>query len=57
MHELDEGINVVDKQGNVVGTSKLAAKKALKEMAVTRAALPIPLLTIVKKRLIFVQNF
>ena len=47
MHEVDEGIDVVDKQGNVVGTSKLAAKKALKEMAVTRAALPIPLLTIV----------
>lgn len=46
MHEVDEGIDVVDKQGNVVGTSKLAAKKALKEMAVTRAALPIPLLTI-----------
>jgi hypothetical protein len=46
MHEVDEGINVVDKDGQVVGTSKLAAKKALQEMAVTRAALPIPLLTI-----------
>lgn len=46
MHELDEGIDVVDKQGNVVGTSKLAAAKALKEMAVTRFLLPIPLLTI-----------
>ena len=46
MHELDEGIDVVDKDGKVVGTSKLAAKKALTEMAVTRAALPIPLLTI-----------
>jgi sideroflexin-5 len=46
MHEIDEGIDVVDKSGQVVGTSKLAAKKALQEMAVTRAALPIPLLTI-----------
>ena len=46
LHELDEGISVVDKSGNYVGTSKLAAKKALKEMAVTRALLPVPLLTI-----------
>ena len=38
LHELDEGIDVVDKQGNVVGTSKLAAKKALTEMAVTRGS-------------------
>ena len=36
MHELDEGIDVVDKHGNVVGSSKIAAKKALTEMAVTR---------------------
>ena len=55
MHEVDEGIDVVDKQGNVVGTSKLAAKKALKEMAVTRAALPIPLLTIVNFILFYFQ--
>ncbi len=46
IHELDEGINVVDKDNKVVGTSKLAAKKALKEMAITRALLPIPLMTI-----------
>lgn len=45
-HELDEGIDVLDKQGNTIGSSKLAAKKALTEMAITRAALPIPLLTI-----------
>jgi hypothetical protein len=44
IHELDEGINVVDKDGQVVGSSKLAAKFALKEMAITRATLPIPLL-------------
>ena len=44
LHELDEGIDVVNKEGEIVGTSKLAAKKALTEMAITRAALPIPLL-------------
>lgn len=46
LHECNEGIDVVNKQGEVVGTSKLAAKKALQEMAITRALLPIPLLTI-----------
>lgn len=46
MHELDEGIEVLDKEGEVVGTSKVAAKKALQEMAVTRACLPMPLLTL-----------
>ena len=46
MHELDEGINVVDADNNIIGTSKLAARKALQEMAITRAILPIPLLTI-----------
>ena len=46
LHELDEGINVVNKDGEIIGSSKLAAKKALKEMAVTRALLPVPLLTI-----------
>jgi hypothetical protein len=45
-HECNEGIDVLDKEGNVVGTSKLAAKKALTEMAISRAILPIPLLTI-----------
>lgn len=46
IHELDEGIDVVDKQGNLVGTSQLAAKAALKDMAVTRFVLPIPLLAL-----------
>lgn len=57
MHELDEGIDVVNKKGEVVGTSKLAAKKALKEMAVTRAALPIPLLTIPTVIMAFLEKF
>lgn len=38
-HELEEGIDVLDKKGQVIGTSQLAAKNALTEMAVSRAAL------------------
>ncbi len=30
LHELDEGIDVIDQSGNVLGTSKIAAKNALK---------------------------
>ena len=44
--ELDEGIEVLDNNNKSIGTSKLAAKKALQETAITRALLPIPLLTI-----------
>jgi len=40
--ELKEGIQVKDKEGNVIGNSKAAAKKALKETAISRAMLPIP---------------
>ncbi|EDV20015.1 uncharacterized protein TRIADDRAFT_32552 [Trichoplax adhaerens] len=43
-NELSRGIEVVDKDGNTVGTSKIAAKKALVEMACTRAFLPAPIL-------------
>jgi hypothetical protein len=45
-HEIEAGIEVLDKQGEVIGTSKVAAKKALTEMAISRCLLPIPLLTI-----------
>ena len=45
-HECNDGIDVMNKKGEVIGTSKIAAKKALTEMAISRAALPIPLLTI-----------
>lgn len=38
-HELTEGIDVSDKNGKVIGTSQIAAKSALTEMAVSRAAL------------------
>ncbi|XP_030211664.1 sideroflexin-5a isoform X1 [Gadus morhua] len=42
--ELSEGINVLDDKGNVVGTSKMAAKRALFETALTRVVLPMPIL-------------
>ncbi|BFY97893.1 hypothetical protein BsWGS_00933 [Bradybaena similaris] len=44
--ELYEGIEVVDKSSQVVGTSKVAARKALAETALTRMFLPAPILLI-----------
>ncbi|CAH1785075.1 unnamed protein product [Owenia fusiformis] len=44
--EIYEGIDVLDEQGNVVGNSKAAAKKALFEVAQTRMFLPAPILII-----------
>ncbi|XP_033756892.1 sideroflexin-5-like [Pecten maximus] len=43
-NELAEGIEVVDSNQNVVGTSKIAAKRALQETAITRMFLPAPVL-------------
>lgn len=45
-HELFTGIEVKDKDGNVVGTSKIAARKAVFETTVTRILLPLPVLVI-----------
>lgn len=45
-HELREGIVVVDDVGCAVGTSVVAARRAVKETAVTRAVLPAPILLI-----------
>ncbi|XP_049452101.1 sideroflexin-5a [Epinephelus fuscoguttatus] len=42
--ELSEGISVLDDNGNVVGTSKVAARHALLETALTRVVLPMPIL-------------
>lgn len=42
-NELSEGIDVLDNNGNVVGSSRIAAKLALIETAVTRVALPLPI--------------
>ncbi|XP_033121087.1 sideroflexin-5-like [Anneissia japonica] len=44
--EVFEGIEVMDDKGNVVGTSKIAAKKALTQTAFTRMVLPAPILLI-----------
>jgi len=45
-NELIEGIDVEDKDGNVVGSSKIAAWKAVKDTALTRMVLPAPILII-----------
>ncbi|RXM33421.1 Sideroflexin-5 [Acipenser ruthenus] len=45
-NELMEGISVLDSSGNVVGSSRVAAKHALMETAVTRVVLPMPILVL-----------
>ncbi|KAK1804414.1 hypothetical protein P4O66_020433 [Electrophorus voltai] len=42
-NELSEGIDVLDRDGNVVGSSRIAAKHALMETAFTRVVLPLPI--------------
>uniref|UniRef100_A0A8D2J1M7 Sideroflexin 5 n=1 Tax=Varanus komodoensis TaxID=61221 RepID=A0A8D2J1M7_VARKO len=44
--ELEEGIDVLDKDGNVVGSSRVAARHALLETALTRVVLPMPILVL-----------
>jgi tricarboxylate carrier len=44
--EIKTGIDVFEADGSRVGTSKIAAAQAVKDTAVTRAFLPIPLLLI-----------
>ncbi|XP_064601207.1 sideroflexin-5-like [Liolophura sinensis] len=44
--ELFEGIEVFDSTDKVIGTSKIAAKKALLETAITRMIMPAPILLI-----------
>uniref|UniRef100_A0A915Q391 Sidoreflexin n=1 Tax=Setaria digitata TaxID=48799 RepID=A0A915Q391_9BILA len=45
-NELEKGINVYDADQNIIGVSKVAAKKALRDTTLTRAFLPLPLLII-----------
>lgn len=45
-NELSEGVEVFDSKNTVVGTSIVAAKKALFETAITRMFLPAPILLI-----------
>uniref|UniRef100_A0A8D0D0B8 Sideroflexin 5b n=1 Tax=Sander lucioperca TaxID=283035 RepID=A0A8D0D0B8_SANLU len=42
-NELSEGIDVLDSNGNVVGSSKIAARHAIMETAFTRVVLPMPI--------------
>uniref|UniRef100_A0A3B4TD48 Sidoreflexin n=1 Tax=Seriola dumerili TaxID=41447 RepID=A0A3B4TD48_SERDU len=44
--ELSEGVSVLDDDGNVVGTSRVAARHALLETALTRVVLPMPILVL-----------
>uniref|UniRef100_A0A3B5AFJ8 Sidoreflexin n=1 Tax=Stegastes partitus TaxID=144197 RepID=A0A3B5AFJ8_9TELE len=44
--ELSEGISVLDDNGRVVGTSKVAARHALMETALTRVVMPMPILVL-----------
>ncbi|XP_054648172.1 sideroflexin-5b isoform X5 [Dunckerocampus dactyliophorus] len=42
-NELSEGIDVLDTNGDVVGSSKIAARHAIAETAFTRVVLPMPI--------------
>ncbi|XP_037531627.1 sideroflexin-5b isoform X2 [Nematolebias whitei] len=42
-NELSEGIDVLDTNGNVMGSSKIAARHAIMETAFTRVVLPMPI--------------
>lgn len=44
--ELEEGISVMDEDGNAIGFSKIAARHALMETALTRVVLPVPILVL-----------
>ena len=44
--ELETGIQVKDALGNAHGSSQLAASRAIKDTALTRVVLPMPLLLI-----------
>ncbi|XP_030306737.1 rab11 family-interacting protein 5 isoform X5 [Calypte anna] len=44
--ELEEGIDVLDSNGIIVGSSRIAAKHALLETALTRVVLPMPILVL-----------
>ncbi|XP_005935267.1 sideroflexin-5b isoform X2 [Haplochromis burtoni] len=42
-NELSKGIDVLDNNGNVVGSSRIAARHAIMETAFTRVVLPMPI--------------
>ncbi|KAF7710585.1 sideroflexin-5a isoform X2 [Silurus meridionalis] len=55
--ELSEGISVLDEHGNVVATSKLAARRAVLETAVTRVVLPMPILVLPPMLMAMLERF
>lgn len=55
--ELKTGIDVFDESGNRIGTSKVAAKQAVLETALTRAFLPIPILLFPPIIMPFLERF
>ncbi|CAD5210259.1 unnamed protein product [Bursaphelenchus okinawaensis] len=57
MPEINKGIDVLDSEGKVVGVSREAAKKAVKETAMTRAFLPVPLLLIPPCIMPFIEKY
>ncbi|KAI1883765.1 hypothetical protein AGOR_G00234920 [Albula goreensis] len=56
-NELAEGIDVLDANGNVVGSSKIAAKHAIIETALTRVVLPMPILVFPPMIMAFLEKF
>jgi len=54
--ELSTGIQVNDVNSNVVGVSKVAARKALQETALTRFFLPMPILLVPPAVMAFVEK-
>ncbi|GAB0187896.1 sideroflexin-5 [Grus japonensis] len=55
--ELEEGIDVLDSNGNIVGSSRIAAKHALLETALTRVVLPMPILVLPPIIMSILENF
>ncbi|XP_053487047.1 sideroflexin-5-like isoform X2 [Ictalurus furcatus] len=55
-NELSEGIDVLDSNGNVVGSSRIAAKHALMETAFTRVVLPLPIFVLPPIIMAFVEK-
>uniref|UniRef100_A0A3Q4ALM2 Uncharacterized protein n=1 Tax=Mola mola TaxID=94237 RepID=A0A3Q4ALM2_MOLML len=55
--ELSEGIDVLDGQGNVVGSSKIAARHAIMETAFTRVVLPMPIFVLPPIIMSYLERF
>ncbi|CAJ0574796.1 unnamed protein product, partial [Mesorhabditis spiculigera] len=55
--EMQTGIEVYDREGTVIGVSKVAAKQAVTDTALTRAFLPVPLLALPPCIMPFFEKF